>query len=376
MFQRSIAAQIREDLLHTRKIVILYGPRQVGKTTLARQILQELPYKSLEVNADQLRFNEVFSSRDLSKMHSVIGDHALLFIDEAQNIADIGINLKILHDSLPNLKIIVTGSSSFELADKLKEPLTGRTWTYQLYPIALQEMAADHTPFELTGQLEAMLRFGSYPDVLSAQGEEAKIRRLVELASAYLYKDVLRLSNIRHADKLLRLLKLLAFQVGSPVSLHELGKSLEMSHETVNHYIDLLEKGFVVFRLSGFSRNLRKEVNKMSKIYFYDVGIRNCLLENFNPPALRHDVGAIWENFLVAERRKKVAYQRLFGTAYYWRTYSGAELDYVEERNGQLLGFEFKWKNKKTKPPASWLETYPEARFEVVDQQNFLGFVT
>jgi uncharacterized protein len=375
MIQRHISEQVRADLMDTNKIIIVYGPRQVGKTTLVRSLLRELPYKSLEINADQFRFNEVFSSRDLQKMQSVIGKHELLFIDEAQNIVDIGINLKILHDSMPGLRIVVTGSSSFELANRLKEPLTGRAWTYHLYPIAVHEVAVGQTPFEVAGQLENFLRFGMYPAVLNAVGEADKIRQLRELAGSYLYKDVLQLSTIRHSDKLIRLLKLLAFQVGSPVSLHELGQSLEMSHETVNHYIDILEKGFIVFRLSGFSRNLRKEVNKMNKIYFYDTGIRNCLIENFNAMELRHDVGAIWENFLVAERKKKVAYQRLFGNAYFWRTYAGAELDYVEERDGCLFGYEFKWKNTKAKMPPSWADSYPEATFEVVHRENWLNFV-
>ena len=376
MIQRSILSQITSDLLSSGKIVVLYGPRQVGKTTLARQVISQLPYSSIEINADSFPYNDLFSSRDLRKMQSVIGAHELLFLDEAQNIPDIGINLKILHDSMPALKIIATGSSSFELANRLREPLTGRTWTHTLYPIAVEELARTHTPFQLGQELDHFLRFGMYPDVLQAPDEPAKMRQLRELATAYLYKDVLQLSNIRHSDKIVRLLKLLAFQIGSPVSLHELGQSLEMNHETVSHYIDLLEKGFVLFRLSGYSRNLRKEVTKMNKIYFFDLGIRNTLIENFNPLTLRSDLGALWENFLVLERRKKMAYQRLHGNTYFWRTYTGAELDYVEERDGQLLGFEFKWKNAKAKAPATWLETYPESSFEVINQENFVEFVS
>ncbi|MBI5916584.1 MAG: ATP-binding protein [Bacteroidetes bacterium] len=375
MIQRAIAEQIKTDLSDYRKMVIIYGPRQVGKTTLVRQVLADLPYKSLEINADQHKYDDILSSRDLTKMRELVGGHELLFIDEAQNIANIGINLKILHDSLPALRIIVTGSSSFELANKLQEPLTGRTWTYRMYPISVQELTATLTPFELKDQLENHLRFGMYPEVLGLGGVDAKIRYLRELAGAYLYKDILQLSSIRHADKIVKLLKLLAFQAGSLVSLHELGKSLEMSHDTVNTYIDLLEKGFIIFRLGGFSRNLRKEVNKMTKIFFYDTGIRNMLIENFNALDMRQDVGSLWENFLVAERRKKVGYQRLYGTSYFWRTYSGAELDYVEERDGQLFGYEFKWKSSKAKAPATWLETYGNASYQLVNRDNFLEFV-
>ena len=375
MFYRSIQENIKEAITISNKIVILYGPRQVGKTTLIRQILKELPYKSMEINADQLKYQEVMSSRDLTKMKELIGDHEVLFIDEAQNISNIGINLKILHDSLPALKIIANGSSSFELANQLKEPLTGRTSTFLLFPIAIQELAKQLTPFEIKDQLESYLLYGMYPEVLTLTGSDKKIKHLRELASAYLYKDVLQLSNIRHSDKIVKLLKLLAFQAGSLVSLHELGKALEMSHETVNNYIDLLEKGFVVYRLSGFSRNLRKEVNKMGKIYFFDNGMRNMLIDNFNSLDFRHDKGALWENFLVSERMKKMEYQGHYLSKYFWRTYTGAELDYVEDRDGQLSGFEFKWKTEKTKPPVTWFETYPDAGYEIVHRDNFLPFV-
>lgn len=375
MIQRALADKIREDVRASNKIVIIYGPRQVGKTTLVRELLNGLPVKSLEINADQLKYNDILSSRDLTKMKELVGGYELLFIDEAQQIHNIGINLKILHDSLPALKIIATGSSSFELANKLKEPLTGRTWTYRLYPISMQELALQYTPFELKDNLESYLLYGMYPEVLQLEGAEQKIRHLRELASAYLYKDVLQLSNIKHSDKVVKLLKLLAFQTGSLVSLHELGKSLEMSHETVSHYIDLLEKGFIVFRLTGFNRNLRKEVNKMNKIYFYDTGIRNMLIENFNPLDLRHDTGALWENFLLVERLKKSEYQRLYSNKYFWRTYSGAELDYIEEREGRLFGFEFKWKKSKSKAPDTWLETYDNATYQRVNRDNFLDFV-
>ena len=375
MIPRSLTETVKSALSERRKIIVLYGARQVGKTTLVREILRDNSHKVLTINADLAKYRETLSSQDLSKMMELIGENELIFIDEAQNIPNIGINLKILYDSLPNLQIIVTGSSSFELANQVKEPLTGRTMTFRLYPISVGELRARHTPFEIKDQLESYLRYGMYPEVLQLPGQDAKMAHLQELASAYLYKDILQLSGIKHSDKIHKLLKLLALQVGSLVSTHELGKSLGMSHETVNHYIDLLEKGFIVFRLPGFSRNPRKEITKMNKIYFYDTGIRNVLTENFNTLDYRTDTGALWENFLIAERRKKIEYERFYGSAYFWRTYAGAELDYIEERNGQVAAYEFKWKAKLGKAPASWSSTYPTATYECIDRDNFLGFV-
>lgn len=374
MFIRRIKSQIENDLSASNKIIILYGPRQVGKTTLVREIIKDLP-DTLTINADQMIYNDVFSSRDLKKMQEVIGTKKTLFIDEAQNIRDIGINLKILYDEMPELRIIVTGSSSFELANTIREPLTGRTKTYRLYPVSAEEIIQRSSVFELKNQLESLLVYGMYPEILLTVGQENKVDRLNELASAYLYKDVLKLSGIKYADKIRKLLQLLALQVGSTVSIHELARSLEMSHDTVGSYIDLLEKGFIIFRLSGFSNNLRKEVVKMNKIYFYDLGVRNNLINNFNGLSMRNDVGALWENFLVVERLKKIHYHRQRINSYFWRTYTGAELDYVEEANGLLYGFEMKW-GKPSKAPVSWLETYSNARFECITRENFLTFVS
>lgn len=376
MIPRLTAESLRQRIIDSTKIIIVYGPRQVGKTTLVRELIDSLPYRSLAVNADELLYQNVLSSRDLSKMKLLVDGFDLLFIDEAQRITDIGINLKILHDALPALKIIATGSSSFELANRTREALTGRTWTYELFPISVGELCLQQNAFLVQQRLEELLCFGSYPDTLQQPNKADKIQYLRELSSAYLYKDVLEMASIRHADKLRKLLQLLAYQVGSEVSLNELGNSLGMSKDTVGTYIDLLEKAFVVFRLSGFSRNLRKEVSKMDKIYFYDLGIRNVLIDNFRPLELRTDVGALWENFLVIERRKRNAYTNQFANAYFWRTYTGAELDYVEEANGQLTGFEFKFSRKSARTPASWVENYPEASFQVINQENFMPFIS
>lgn len=375
MIKRQILSEITERVLSFNKIVIIYGARQVGKTTLAKELIESLPFKTLQINADELRYQTILSSRDLSQMQRLVEGYELVFIDEAQRIPDIGINLKILHDAMPELKVVVTGSSSFELANKTKEPLTGRTWTYELFPISVGELRNDLNPFELDEKLEELLLYGSYPDIFSLKNINDKTDYLRELSSSYLYKDILELSSIRHADKLSKLLQLLAFQIGSEVSLNELGNALEMSKETVASYIDLLEKSFVLFRLSGFSRNLRKEVSKMDKIYFYDLGVRNALIENFQPLHLRTDVGGLWENFLIIERYKRNHYGNQRANTYFWRTYTGAELDYVEETAGKINGFEFKFRKKKAKIPASWAENYPEAGFGVINKENYQDFI-
>ena len=375
MLTRALLPILTDRLLNSSKILLLYGPRQAGKTTLIKQVLAGSVLRKLEINADEQQYHDVLSSRDLNQLRLLVEGYDLLFIDEAQRIPDIGLNLKILRDGLPQLKIIVTGSSSFELANRTQEPLTGRTWTYTLFPIATTELRAQHNPFELRQLLDQQLIYGAYPEIFSLPNQQDKVQYLRELSTAYLYRDVLEMANLRYPDKLRKLLSLLALQVGAPVSLNELGNTLQMSKDTVAHYLDLLEKAFVVFRLSGFSRNLRKEVVKMDKVYFYDLGIRNAILNNFSPLAARNDTGALWENFLVVERRKRNAYAPSPALPYYWRTYTGAELDYVEDLDGQLAGFEFKLSKKAPQAPASWLANYPGASYAGVNRDNYLDFV-
>ena len=375
MIARLIEDQILERIRKSSKIILLYGSRQVGKTTLVKNLLAKLPYKTLRINADNREYSEVLSSRNSEKLRRLISGYELVFIDEAQRISDIGINLKIIHDEIPEVKIVATGSSSFELANIVREPLTGRTWTFTLYPISLGELSAVQNPFELDLRLEELMLFGMYPEVFSYPGASDKILFLKELSGSYLYKDILELGDVRHSRKVYDLVRLLAYQIGSTVSLNELGRQLEMSKETVARYIDLLENAFIVFRVSGYSRNLRKEVVKMDKIYFYDLGVRNAVIDNFNTFALRNDIGPMWENFLIAERIKYTAYRNMFANRYFWRTYTGAELDYLEESGGQLRGYEFKWGNKTANPPQTWLETYPEASFQCINRDNYLEFV-
>jgi len=378
MIPRILEKRIYERLTQSNKVVVLYGARQVGKTTLAKKVLEESTGRILEINADNQPYLEVFSSRNFDILNGMVSGYNILFIDEAQRIPDIGINLKILHDGMPELKIIVTGSSSLDLASRIKEPLTGRTWTYKLYPISIPEWKKykQFNDFELKMKLDEFMRFGLYPEVLLFKNYNDKRQYLEELTSAYLYKDILTLANIRYPEKLRQLLKLLAFQIGNLISINELSNALQINRDTVIHYIELLEKAFVVFRLSGFSRNLRKEITKMDKIYFYDLGIRNALIENYNAIDIRNDTGQLWENFIMVERIKQMEYQQIYANQYFWRTHSGAELDYVEEMDGSLSGYEFKWKSGKGRISKTWLETYDNASAQIINKDNFVEFIS
>ncbi len=377
MIQRFIEENIIDKVLNGGKVIVIYGARQVGKTTLVEKVLSNFQGKVLKINADELLYNETLSSRDFSKLQSMTSGYDLLFIDEAQRIIDIGINLKILHDKLPRLKIIVTGSSSLDLANRVKEPLTGRINSNILFPVSVIEWQNYNqiNDFEVSLKLEDLMLFGMYPEVFSYQNINQKRKFIDDLCQSYLYKDILTLANIKYPEKLNQLLKLLAYQTGQLVSLHELSSTLQIHREAVTNYINLLEKSFVIFRLPGFSRNLRKEVVKMDKIYFYDTGIRNALINNFNEIKLRSDKGQLWENFVMSERMKANKYNQTFVNSYFWRTYSGAELDLVEEKEGKLHGFEFKWANTQTKPPVSWLENYSESTFQCINSSNFLDWL-
>lgn len=379
--KRSLLQLLHESYIQSNKIVILYGARQTGKTTLSNDFLAKLasqPHsremRVLKVNADESRYIDVLSSRDLSKMKLFVSGYDLLFIDEAQRIPDIGINLKILHDNLPSLRLLVTGSSSLDLANKIKEPLTGRTSTFTLYPISLSELSEDLNPFEMLERLEQWMIFGLYPDILNQTSVTMKEKYLHELSDAYLYKDIVAISQIRNSSKIRDLLKLLAFQIGSEVSVNELANQLGMSQETVSSYIDLLEQSFIVFRLGGFSRNLRKEINKRDKIYFWDCGVRNAVINNFSLLSMRNDRGALWENFIIAERLKTSAYQQRHVSSYFWRTYTGAEIDYVEEQSGKLYAYEIKYKQSHVKAPKTWIENYG-SEFQCITSDNFWEFV-
>lgn len=373
--QRLLSDIVVGKLSASKKGVVIYGPRQAGKTTLSNEIIKNLGLKTLTVNGDQSRFIDVITSRDSEKIESLVSDYEMLFIDEAQRIPEIGINLKIILDNFPALKVLVTGSSSLDLASKISEPLTGRVWNYHLFPISFSELASQYTKAELTNLLEERLVYGSYPEIFSIKSNQQKKEYLQNICDAYLYRDLIEFGDIKNSSKIRDLLKLLAFQIGSEVSLTELGTSLGMSRDTVARYIDLLEKSFVIFRLKGLSRNLRKEISKMDKIFFYDLGIRNTLIDNLKPLMDRNDAGQLWENFLIVERMKFMAYKQEYSSTYFWRTHTGAELDYTEERGGLFHGFEFKWGEKISKVPEGWVRAYPNSKFKCINKSNFLDFV-
>jgi uncharacterized protein len=375
LLNRKLKSKIKDELLHSNKVIIIFGARQVGKTTLIKQIISESNLSHTSVNGEEAEVGAVFNQLSYERMMELVGNSSILFVDEAQAIEHIGKAIKILHDKNPDLKIVLSGSSSFELANKLQEPLTGRKKVFTLYPFSCEELIDDHlSPFDLKQKLNSILRFGLYPEVYKATDLKTKQDILRELSSSYLYRDILMLTDIRHHNKLHDLLKLLALQIGSTVSINKLANALNLNTKTVEDYILKLEQSFVIFRLRGFSKNLAKEISKQDKIYFYDIGIRNAILNNFLDLTSRNDTGSIWENFLISERMKTNGYHAYHPNTYFWRTYTGAEIDYIEELNNEIKAYEFKFSSKTVSAPKSWTETYPSS-FETVNTDNFLSFI-
>jgi len=375
MLLRNITGLIKEALISKNKTVILYGARQVGKTTIAKEIAESLNLKTRWVNADQIIFTDVLSSRDLNKIKLLTDGFELLVIDEAQQIPDIGINLKIIHDELKQLKVLVTGSSSFDLSKKVTEPLTGRKIIFKLFPLSFGEIMNHSNAFDATQKIDEMLVYGCYPEVFIQKNIQDKKEVLQEIANSYLFKDILIQNNQVNISTLFNLLKLLAFQIGSEVSVNELSKNLFISRDKVNNYLEILEKAFIIFKLNGFSKNLRKEISKQNKYYFYDNGIRNIVVNNLNSLNLRNDTGQLWENYIISERIKRNEYKRKHTAMYFWRTFTGAELDLVEELDGEITAYEIKYNKEKISPPKTWIETYPEASFKLITINDFLNFV-
>ena len=373
---RFLLAQIRASLI-PGKVLILYGPRQVGKTTLANDLLASIPLRSRFVSADELIYREPLSSQNRQRLGEILGDAELLVIDEAQRVPDIGLNLKILIDGFPHAIVLATGSASFDLANKISEPLTGRTLTFNLHPVSYPEIRQTLGSMEARSQLERWLVWGGYPAIVTTEDPVLRKKLLDELVGAYLYRDILELDGVRRSGKIVDLLRLLAFQIGQEVSIAELAASLALNRQTVERYLDLLEKVFVIFRVGGFSRNLRKEVTKNSRYYFHDNGVRNSLIQNFNPLNLRDDVGQLWENYLTMERRKSNQAAGRSVNTWFWRTYDQKEIDCIEEYGGRLHGYEFKWGGKEIRRVTrkEFLEAYPGSALETVGRENFEEFL-
>ena len=370
---RLIQPQV-ESRFFKGKILVIYGARQVGKTTLTKQILEKYPHDGLYLNCEILSTSQILTDAEPSNLRHYFGNKKLIVLDEAQKIKNIGLVLKTFVDTYPEIQIIATGSSSFELANQTGEPLTGRVDRFVLHPLSVEEVGATMNSFEIESRLENFLIFGSYPEVFFLSEAEAK-NRLDEISSNYLYRDILAFERLKKAGLLTNLLQLLALQIGSEVSLNELSNKLGVSRVTVQKYLDILEQSFVIFTLKAFSRNLRKEIAKSVKIYFFDLGIRNSLIQNFNRPALRTDIGGMWENFLIAERIKKCAYHQIHANRYFWRTYDQKEIDYIEDRDGKLYAYEFKWGAKKASKPKDFFETYKGSEFNLITTKNYLDFI-
>lgn len=364
-----------KDILLEGKVLIIYGPRQVGKTTLLNMLLDGTILKYKIDSGDNIHIRNILGSEDFQLIREYASGYDLIVIDEAQNIPGIGTGLKIMVDQIPGLKVIVTGSSSFNLEQEVGEPLTGRRRVVTLFPLSYLELKAYHNPYELKEKLHQFLVFGSYPEVYTAGSDEDRIEILQELVGSYLLKDVLGYDRLRSPRQLIDLLKLLAFQVGQEVSIHELAQNIGLNVRTVERYLYLLEKGFVIYRLGAYSKNLRSEITKKSKYFFYDNGIRNGIILQFNALDMRNDTGQLWENFLVTERLKYLQYTRKFVNRYFWRNYRQQEVDYIEEMDNLLFAYEFKWGKKHTILPAEFSKSYSVKEYKTINRDNYLDFI-
>lgn len=356
----------------TGKAIVILGPRQTGKTTLLANIASEAGGYLL-LDCDEIYVRERLENTNIENLRQLVGNHKTIFIDEAQRVKNIGLTLKIITDRLKDIQLLVSGSSALEIANEINEPLTGRKWEYMLLPISWNEFRSHFGYLKAQQQLEQRLIYGMYPDVINHTGSEQEV--LKQLSNSYLYKDLLAIQSVRKPDLLPKLLKALALQLGNEVSYNELANLLQVSKDTVATYINLLEKAFIVFRLEPFSRNIRNEISTNRKIFFYDNGIRNALIYNFSPLGLRQDTGALWENFLISERIKFLNNNNIFASSYFWRTTQQQEVDYVEERDGKIFAYEFKW-NKKSK--AKFSSTFTKAynpELMVVNADNFEAFL-
>lgn len=374
MYKRDLQSVIQERCFQGKAIILL-GARQVGKTTLLKKIIQEQHVEALYLNCDEPQTVVALTNCNLKELQMIVGANKFVVIDEAQKVNNIGLTLKLIVDNMPDVQVIATGSSAFELRNCLNEPLTGRKYEYQMFPISSKEIYQSSGYLDLKGLLETRLIYGSYPDILNHANDARELLRM--LTDSYLYKDILATDNLRKPDILDKLLRALAFQVGSEVSYNELAQTVGTDSKTVERYIELLEKCYIIFRLHGLSRNLRNELKKAKKIYFYDNGVRNAVIQQFAPLELRNDAGALWENFFISERVKRNHYQLNYCNTYFWRTKSQSEIDYIEEQNGQMTVFEMKWNPKKanTSIPEAFLKAYDVKETVIITPDNYLDYL-
>ena len=376
LVSRTLEAQVLSSLA-PNKVIVLLGPRRVGKTVLIKQVLEHISEPFLLLNGENIDVRKTLEYRSTRNYVNLLGSKRLLLIDEAQKIPDIGNILKLMVDEIGGLKILVTGSSAFDINTYTGEPLTGRKKTFYLYALSEAEYAQIENPIDRFANLKTRLIYGNYPELIHLKDMADKRDYLNDLVNAYLLKDILTFENIRNSDKIFDLLRLVAFQIGAEVSYTELGKQLSMSKNTIEKYLDLLSKVYILHSVSAYSRNLRKEIVKGKKWYFYDNGLRNILIGNMNPLEMRNDVGALWENYIISERLKFQSYTRMLVYNYFWRTYDQQEIDWIEDRGGVLHAYEFKWKaSRKAKQPKAWKEAYPRSTFEGVHSENYLDWIT
>lgn len=363
------------NYLIPNKVIVITGARRVGKTYLIKNLLKKVTEPYILLNGESITTLEQLQRRSVENYRNLLQGCKLLVIDEAQKIPEIGSKLKLMIDEIEGLKIIVTGSSAFDIYSVLGEPLTGRKYDFSLFPISEKEYAQKENLFQLHENMRSRIIFGNYPELLQIETEEHKIKYLKELISSYLLKDILAFEKIKNSSVILSLLRLLAFQIGNEASINEIGTQLSVSKNTVARYIDLLEKVFIIFHLDAFSRNKRKEISKSKKYYFRDNGIRNAVISNFNSLELRDDTGRLWENYIISERLKHKEYSGIQSSHYFWRTYNRQEIDYIEEENEKISAYEIKWKEQKSKIPAFWKTSYPNSNFHQITSSNFLPFV-
>jgi uncharacterized protein len=358
------------------KVVVINGARRVGKTFLLRKIIKRLTEPHLLLNGEDFNVQEILSKRSAENYRQLMGSKKVLLLDEAQRIPQIGLVLKLMVDEMKGIRIVATGSSAFDLGNITGEPLTGRKSTFTLFPFSEREFAHTETIIERDDRLKMRLVYGNYPELIHLPDNEDKKEYLMELISSYLLKDILIFENIRHSAKIFNLLRLIAYQIGNLVSYNELARQLSMSKNTVERYMDLLSRVFIISRLEGFSRNLRKEITKNSKWYFTDNGVRNAVLANFTNLDLRNDAGQLWENYIISERIKFQQYKRKAINNFFWRTYDQQAIEWIEESEGRLSGFEFKWSGSKIKPPPAWTKSYPEANYSLITPKNYFDWLS